>query len=158
MPLNRSMLCFLALYATPLAAISAPEGSSKAVVVTPERRQQEALNKQLTRMNGIKPTDFCMRELRKLTRVKGAPEEVWFTALAKVAAPHGVNGHHLTLVQDRQVEVGMPICAAIASWGQPQRINRTQTARGRSEQWVYDAGNYIYFGDDQQVTSIQTSR
>lgn len=153
----QSALSFVALCISATLVSASPETSSKKLE-TAEQRKQEAIAKQLTRMNGMKPTDFCMKELRKLAKIKGTPEEIWFTALAKAASPHGVNGHHLTLIQDRHIEVGMPMCAAIASWGQPQRINSTQSTSGRREQWVYDIGNYLYFGDDQTVTSIQTSR
>lgn len=33
-----------------------------------------------------------------------------------------------------------------SSWGKPRKINTTTTARGTSEQWVYDGG-YLYFED-----------
>lgn len=118
----------------------------------------EMTDKHLVRMNNMTPKDFCMKELRKLAKVKGTPDEAWFTALSKVAAPHGVNGHHLTLVQDGHMEVGMPMCAAIASWGQPDTINRTQASYGRHEQWVYGNGHYIYFEEARLVTTIQTRR
>lgn len=157
MTLTRSSLCLLALNTIAIAAFAAPAVSPK-TPATADQRQQEAVNKQLARMNNMKPTDFCMKKLRKLARVKGVPEENWFTALTRAASSHGVNGHHMTLVQDRQVEIGMPMCAAIAAWGQPRSINKTQTANGRREQWVYGTGNYLYFGDEQLVTSIQTSR
>ncbi len=40
-----------------------------------------------------------------------------------------------------------------SSWGRPKDINRTTTARGTREQWVYDGG-YLYF-EDGVLTSIQ---
>lgn len=42
------------------------------------------------------------------------------------------------------------------TWGKPNRINKTETAYGIREQWVYDRG-YLYF-EDGYLTSIQTSR
>lgn len=39
-------------------------------------------------------------------------------------------------------------------WGQPQDINKTTTAYGTSEQWVYGDGRYVYF-DNGIVTTIQ---
>jgi flavodoxin len=32
-----------------------------------------------------------------------------------------------------------------SSWGKPDRVNRTTTANGVREQWVYGHGNYLYF-------------
>lgn len=39
-------------------------------------------------------------------------------------------------------------------WGRPNDINKTTTAYGTSEQWVYDNYNYLYF-EDGILTSIQ---
>jgi phage protein D len=41
------------------------------------------------------------------------------------------------------------------SWGPPNHINRTITANGISEQWVY-GGGYLYFNNG-TLTAIQTS-
>lgn len=56
------------------------------------------------------------------------------------------------------VRVGDSMQDAIdSSWGKPERINRTQSAYGTREQWVYGNGNYLYFRDG-VLESIQTSR
>ena len=50
--------------------------------------------------------------------------------------------------------IGMTESEVYAStWGTPKKINRTETAYGVREQWVYDEG-YIYLKDG-RVTSIQ---
>jgi hypothetical protein len=38
------------------------------------------------------------------------------------------------------------------SWGEPEKINRTTSARGTYEQWVYGVGNYLYFRNGKLVT------
>jgi hypothetical protein len=44
------------------------------------------------------------------------------------------------------VSIGMTQQDALdSSWGKPERINRTVTANGVREQWVYGNGNYLYF-------------
>lgn len=43
------------------------------------------------------------------------------------------------------------------NWGKPKSINRTTTAAGTSEQWVYGIGTYLYFDND-RLTSIQQAR
>jgi len=30
-------------------------------------------------------------------------------------------------------------------WGRPENINKSAGAYGRSDQWVYGAGTYVYF-------------
>lgn len=41
-----------------------------------------------------------------------------------------------------------------STWGKPNKINKTTTAYGTSEQWVYGNGKYLYF-DNGKLISIQ---
>jgi hypothetical protein len=51
------------------------------------------------------------------------------------------------------VRIGMTTNQVLASnWGRPRSVNRTVTARGTTEQWVYGDGNYLYFEDGVLVT------
>jgi hypothetical protein len=45
------------------------------------------------------------------------------------------------------VTLGMTIAEVTEGtwWGHPERINRTRTAAGDDEQWVYSGGRYLYF-------------
>lgn len=53
------------------------------------------------------------------------------------------------------VRIGMTQQDVIDSmWGKPERVNRTITARGVHEQWVYGNGGYLYF-EGGLLTSIQ---
>lgn len=55
------------------------------------------------------------------------------------------------------VSIGMTADQVHAScWGKPERVNKTITARGKHEQWVYGR-SYVYL-ENGTVTSIQTSR
>lgn len=61
-----------------------------------------------------------------------------------------------TEVPEEKVEpaIGMTEAEVYAStWGAPQKVNTTETAAGKREQWVYDGG-YIYL-DNGIVTAIQ---
>ena len=40
------------------------------------------------------------------------------------------------------------------SWGEPAEINRTTSAGGEREQWVYRSGSYLYFEND-HLSAIQ---
>lgn len=55
-----------------------------------------------------------------------------------------------------RVAVGMTAEMVRLSWGDPQKVNTTLTASGRSEQWVY-RGSYVYLRNG-IVTAIQESR
>lgn len=53
------------------------------------------------------------------------------------------------------VEIGMSKTNVLLSrWGSPEKVNRTTTARGVSEQWVYEGGRYLYF-ENGIVTAIE---
>lgn len=53
------------------------------------------------------------------------------------------------------VHLGMsPEDVIASSWGRPERVNRTTTALGTREQWVYPSRNYLYFRNG-QLEAIQ---
>lgn len=57
--------------------------------------------------------------------------------------------------EPKKPEIGMTKDQVLKStWGQPKDINKTITAYGTSEQWVYSISKYIYF-EDGIVTAIQ---
>ena len=54
------------------------------------------------------------------------------------------------------VRVGMSANDVLtkSSWGRPNSVNRTTTAFGTHEQWVYGGRNYLYF-DNGRLTAVQ---
>lgn len=60
---------------------------------------------------------------------------------------------------ERKVWIGMTKEMAILTWGEPDDINKTITACGVREQWVYERGGYkaqyLYF-ENGILTVIQT--
>lgn len=57
--------------------------------------------------------------------------------------------------QKKEPEIGMTASEVRAStWGNPNKINKTTTVYGTSEQWCYSNYRYIYL-DDGYVTAIQ---
>jgi len=60
----------------------------------------------------------------------------------------------------RQIMVGMYAHEVVSAWGRPHKVNSTQSASGKSEQWVYRRerfrDSYVYLDND-VVRSIQTS-
>ena len=55
------------------------------------------------------------------------------------------------------VRVGMTADQTREVWGSPSRVNRTESAYGVREQWVYGASRYVYLRNG-VVESVQTSR
>lgn len=54
--------------------------------------------------------------------------------------------------------IGMTAANVRECWGVPDRVNTTQTANGKHEQWIYPkSGAYVYISDG-VVTSLQTTR
>jgi hypothetical protein len=52
--------------------------------------------------------------------------------------------------------IGMSAESALQRFGQPRKINRSTTASGVREQWVYADGQYVYV-ENGRVTAIQQS-
>jgi hypothetical protein len=77
-------------------------------------------------------------------------------SLSQISDKFGVGGNEWDIVARRKVQVGMSECAAYASWGRPERVNRTATAGGSMAQWSYGDGNYLYIGEG-KVTAAQNS-
>jgi hypothetical protein len=58
-------------------------------------------------------------------------------------------------IKKEGVRIGMTQAEVLASsWGRPDDINKTTTAYGTSEQWVYGHRNYLYFRNG-ILTTIQ---
>jgi len=58
-------------------------------------------------------------------------------------------------VKPQKPQIGMSADEVITTpWGKPKNVNRTTTAYGVNEQWVYSSGRYVYL-DNGIVTAIQ---
>lgn len=94
---------------------------------------------------------------RRSAERREAEERAWQARVTELADRNGWSPDMRNLVLARQVAVGMDETMVRAAWGWPEDVNRTTTARGTREQWVYgDIGSrrYVYF-EDGVVTAIQ---
>jgi hypothetical protein len=53
------------------------------------------------------------------------------------------------------VRIGWNKTMCSLAWGNPDHVNPTTTAAGRTEQWVYTDGHYLYFDEHGKLTTIQ---
>lgn len=71
-----------------------------------------------------------------------------------------LTGNDVSLVQNKQIQRGMSQCALYASWGKPDKENRTVFAGGIHIQHIYNTGyrnikrSYVYT-ENGRVTSWQ---
>jgi hypothetical protein len=61
------------------------------------------------------------------------------------------------LIKSSKITIGMTSGEVEASWGAPNKINRTVSTLGVHEQWIYGEAQYLYF-DNGVMTSFQDSR
>ncbi len=54
----------------------------------------------------------------------------------------------------KQVLVGMTREEVERAWGKPDKINQSTSGGGLREQWVFESGSYVYFGNE-KVTSVE---
>jgi ssDNA-binding Zn-finger/Zn-ribbon topoisomerase 1 len=66
----------------------------------------------------------------------------------------GFTQSEISRIIEGTIRIGDSEAVVLESWGRPEDINRTTTAYGISEQWVYGLGTYVYF-DNGVVTTIQ---
>ncbi|HEY8804615.1 MAG TPA: hypothetical protein VIM42_05810 [Clostridium sp.] len=110
----------------------------------------DANNQQLLDLSAKYNNEWSIAEADAKTKAKAeadarAKAKADATALASADAKARTEG----------VRIGMTTQECINStWGRPDSINRTTTAYGISEQWVYNNTNYLYF-DNGILTNIQ---
>lgn len=80
----------------------------------------------------------------------GMTEEQWKARVAR--QPASIQ----SLITHRQLQLGMTKEQVLLSMGRPTDVNRTVSASGTDEQWVYGTynGTYLYF-EHGQLTAIQ---
>lgn len=109
---------------------------------------------------GHKFDEMCLRvasnyryELSYMMNIwkKSAEEEPAMQASIKKA-----NAESARLAKLPGVRIGMTASQVInnSNWGRPYEVNRTTTAHGTWEQWVYGSRNYLYFTNG-ILTAIQ---
>jgi hypothetical protein len=91
---------------------------------------------------------------RKVVKRKKAEAEQ--AAKARVEAYVQAHPEYREAILAKKVGLGMSTDDVITSWGEPDRVNTTVTAYGKTEQWIYD-DTFLYF-DDGRLTSYQESR
>lgn len=99
-------------------------------------------------------TGAQVSELRRLERIEANDEE------RKAAVAKGEEARRRTAKQAERwkegVSIGMTEQEVLdSSWGRPEHVNRTITAKGKDEQWVYGDGDYLYFQNG-VLRTIQT--
>lgn len=62
--------------------------------------------------------------------------------------------NNVNLARQGKVKIGWNKELCKEAWGEPRSINKTTTAYGVHEQWVYTSSRYLYF-DDGKLTAIQ---
>ncbi len=73
--------------------------------------------------------------------------------LAELSRRKAFTAAELQAIQAQHVFIGMSHTAALCSWGKPQAVHRTTTARITHEQLVY-GDNYLY-STNGKITAIQ---
>lgn len=72
-----------------------------------------------------------------------------------------VIANYETLISQKKVGVGMTAKMTERAWGKPHRVNTTVGRNGRSEQWIYDRGSYVFdyvYVENGIVKSVQVSK
>lgn len=88
-------------------------------------------------------------------RLKGKFTELTDALGASIVEKYNKNSASVNGISSDYPKIGMTSNEVLnTKWGKPKDINKTTTAYGVSEQWVYSSGKYIYLNND-IVTAIQ---
>lgn len=105
--------------------------------------------------------DYAVSALEACEKLTKDPAAISLLKEARVAVSKAMQRDKQTAAAEKArkkregVSVGMSEQdVRDSSWGPPASINRTTTASGTREQWVYGGRNYLYF-ENGRLTSIQ---
>ena len=105
----------------------------------------DATNKQLLDLQ----TKYTTEEGKAVTDEQAADDN------AQTQAQATADANAKAIASTKDVTIGMTAQECMDSlWGRPVSVNKTTTASGESEQWVYGSNRYLYF-DNGILTSIQ---
>lgn len=115
--------------------------------------QCEATNRNLGITEDCRETDFVYKSLKE-TEARNAAAKA-DAAKAQAAAKAKADAARAQAAKPSP-RIGMSKMDVIenTNWGKAYQINRTITASGTQEQWVYGSGQYLYFRNG-TLTAIQ---
>ncbi len=93
----------------------------------------------------------CLEKLGEKSRLQIEGHKNLVTSLRE---KYGWTQRRAERVANGHIYIGDTETIVLEAWGKPKDINRTTTAYGTSEQWVYGLGCYVYFKNG-KVTAIQ---
>ena len=104
------------------------------------------------RTTGASPID-SVADVR--SRERARLDEERSQRIESMGNARGWDARTIRVVIARQVRLGMTADMVRGAWGDPTRINRTETRLSIREQWVYSDGRYVYL-EGGKVVAIQT--
>ena len=75
--------------------------------------------------------------------------------IAKIQREYNCTEAQAEAIKDHSVILGMSKSMAIAAWGKPYDINKSQGVNYEQEQWVYSMKSYLYFDGNGVLKFIQ---
>lgn len=118
------------------------------------RKEAEAQRERryLEQARAMKYYPFCS-EVGRLLRSKGPLNERGEAFMAHARSAYGLRAEDEGLIRGRELAVGMPMCAVVASLGVPSEVREiaSRNSKGWSV-WYREREILIYLDDDQKVT------
>lgn len=95
---------------------------------------------------------FCT-EIGRLVRSKGPLNEKGEAFMAYARSAYGIRTEDEGLIRVRELAVGMPMCAVVASLGVPSEVREIASRHGKAwSVWYRDRQILIYLDGHQMVT------
>lgn len=103
---------------------------------------------------GITPDELNVR-LAKLESEKKKAQESFEAEIAAAAEKERKRIAEIAKRPNARIGMTAKEVENKTNWGRPEKINRTITADGVTEQWIYGEGEYLYFHNG-RLAAIQT--
>ncbi|OMP66888.1 hypothetical protein [Domibacillus epiphyticus] len=103
--------------------------------------------------NTVNPSEleYLQQEVDRISEIKTAIAEDRFKKMQEEWKIEETE-KEITEQEAKKVYIGMTQAEVLERWGKPKDINRTVSANGTGEQWVYPNYQYLYFEDGILVT------
>lgn len=133
--------------------LPAPFDKELATLSAKRDAEQERERRFTQQARAMKYYPFCA-EVGRLVRSKGPLSEKGEAIMAYARSAYGIRAEDEGLIRERELAIGMPMCAVVASQGVPSEVREIATTRGKVwSVWYRERKILIHLDENQKVSS-----
>ncbi len=147
-----SRLAYLEQWNRLVDKLPAPYDKEFAALQARKEAEAQRERRYIEQAKAMKYYPFCS-EVGRLLRSKGPLNERGEAFMSHARSAYGIRTEDEGLIRVRELAVGMPMCAVVASQGVPSEVREIASRSGKAwSVWYRDRQILIYLDGDQRVT------